>query len=726
MRKPRGVAPGAGPVDSLPPPPYRSAALLAANPLLHPHTRTATSLARTLLLLALFGTVLQGPVAARAEGIETDDVAQPANDGQPAASVPATELRPIVVDAARPADAPLVERRFDTPDDLTGFGETIEAEPVWRSFQSPGELLGQSVGAQLQRQGGREDFATLSIRGAPSGQLRILLDGVALGRASDSVVNLADLPVDTVERIEVYRGFAPVGLTPTSAAGVVNVVTRDPKDPVATAAVGGGSFGSAKANAGGAGPVAGGNGSAFASYRHSEGDFRYKDDNGTLNNSADDKVLKRRNNDSDTVESLLRWRRDVFDTARLQLREHIFFKDEGVPGIARPYASTGRLQTTRNVASASVGGRDQRWNVEEDVTWERQRLSDFGAVDNTGETTSSTTIGRWSRPLGASHFVSGSGDFTWEGFEQSLDSSARPDQEASRSSLAVGIGDDWTIDAIDTTLTFQLRQQNLWNDHNAAVPGGSGNAQSTDPRVGLRWNVFGDFDVKANASSYFRPPTFDEMFGTDGFTTGNPALKPEQGIAWDAGFEWKGSRDPFGSLSTSYAYYGSDIDDVIVVLLTFDRTAKAFNAAKARIHGHEARVEWKGPAGLAVSANYTYQDAENRSDAAYGKALPSLPPHELYARLSWTWRRLVLAYDVEYSSSTYRDFENFTKVPSRTEHGLSLVYGPIWKGFRVSLEADNLGNTMIPDPLGYPLPNRAFYATISWSTPPADGGGDEG
>ena len=52
--------------------------------------------------------------------------------------------------------------------------------------------------------------------------------------------------------------------------------------------------------------------------------------------------------------------------------------------------------------------------------------------------------------------------------------------------------------------------------------------------------------------------------------------------------------------------------------------------------------------------------------------------------------------------------------------------GPIGKGLRLTLEADNLGNTMIPDPVGYPLPSRAFYATLSWSTPSADGGGDEG
>ena len=69
----------------------------------------------------------------------------------------------------------------------------IKAEPTWRSFETPAELLGRSVGAQLRRQGGRDDFSTLTIRGAPSAQLRVLLDGVALGRASSSVVNLADL-----------------------------------------------------------------------------------------------------------------------------------------------------------------------------------------------------------------------------------------------------------------------------------------------------------------------------------------------------------------------------------------------------------------------------------------------------------------------------------------------------------------------------------------------------
>jgi outer membrane receptor protein involved in Fe transport len=635
-------------------------------------------------------------------------------------------LQPIVVEADDPADAKLVERSFDTPDDSTGFGETIAAEPGWRSFQSTADLLGQSVGAQLRRQGGRDDFATLSIRGAPSAQLRILLDGIALGRASDSVVNLADLPLDTVERIEVYRGFSPVSLTPTSAAGVVNIVTRDPKAAVATAAVGGGSFGTVKVHAGGAGPVAGGSAAAFASWRRTDGNFEYRDDNGTVNNPADDRTRSRANNDSETLESLLRWRRDLTESANLQLREHVFHKDEGVPGLARFAPPTARLETTRNIAAASIGAPDRRWSIEEAVTWEKRRLSDYGAFDNRAETTASTTVGRWGLPVGDAHWLSGSGEFTWEGFEQANEAPALPRQEASRSSLALALGDDWTLAPIDTTLTFQLRHQQLWSDQGAAGPAGSGDAHSTDPRVGLRWRAFGGFDVKANVSSYFRPPSFDEMFGTDGFTTGNPALKPEEGLAWDAGFEWKGSREPFGSLALGYAWYGSDIDDVILVILTFDRTAKAVNAASARIRGHEARVEWKGPAGFALSANYTFQDAENRSPALRGRDLPGLPPHELYARLSWSIGRVVLAYDIDLSSEHFVDSDNAAApLPTRTVHGVSLVIGPFLEGLRLTLEADNLGDTLVPDQIGFPLPGRSFYATLSWSDSAADGTRDE-
>jgi len=633
------------------------------------------------------------------------------------------ELAPILVDADKPEEAALVERSFETPDDVSGFGETIYTDPVWRSFETTAELLGQSVGAQLKRQGGRDDFATLSIRGAPSGQLRILLDGVTLGNAASSVVNLADLPVDTVERIEVYRGFAPVGLSPMSAAGVVNVITRDPKHATATAAVGGGSFGSAKVNVGGAGPVAGGNASAFAAYRHTEGDFDYVNDNGSVNNPNDDTIQKRANNDSDAVENLLRWRRDVGESAKLQLRNHVYYKDEGVPGLARFAPPSARLETIREIAAASLGGRDGRWNIEQNVNWQRAKLTDYGNFSNTGETTATTTAARWGRPLGRSNWLTGSSEYTWEGFDQNGEST-EVDQEATRSSLAIAAGDDWTFERFGTTLSFQLRHQQLWNDDKTTETGsGRSTDHSTDPRVGLRWEPAAGLAIKSNVSSYFRPPTFDELYGSNGFTTGNPDLKPESGIAWDAGFEWTVERDPWGKLQAGYTYFGSNIDNIILVKLWVDRTARAFNETQATIRGHELRMEWKGPAGIALSANYTFQDADNRSldKDLRGKDLAGIPPEEGYARLSWTHGLFVFAYDIDVTGKHFIESENQDRrLPTRTVQGVSVVIGPFWKNLRLTLEADNIGNSLVPDEIGFPLPGRSFYATLSWSAAPKD------
>jgi outer membrane cobalamin receptor len=588
------------------------------------------------------------------------------------------------------------------------------------------------VGAQLRRQGGRDDFATLSIRGAPSGQVQILLDGVALGRASDSVVNLADLPIDTVDRIEIYRGFAPVGLTPVSAAGVVNIVTRDPDRPVASVAAGLGSFDSGKINVGAAAPVAGGTGSAFASLRTTNGDFQYVYDKGTLNNFADGVEKTRANNDSNAVDALTRWRRDVASGLDVLVRNHFFYKDEGVPPELESSPLHARLETVRDIATAALEGSGGRWSVEQGATYQSETLSDYATLDNEGVTAASTTTGRWNHALGKSNWLSGSGNLVYENFDQHFSSSPRLDQSADRWSLAVAGGDDWTVDALHATLSLQLRHQELWNQFDSASVGGGngGSDRSTDPRLGLRWQPFHDiptgsrfacldgFAVKTNVSSYFRPPTFDELYGVTGFSSGNPNLKPETGTTRDLGFEWTVENPRFGSVSLGYAWFASDIHDVIVVELTFDRSAKAFNDAEARIRGHEVRVEWQAPLGLALSANYTRQDAVNETKrfGLQGKELAGLPPEEAYARLSWTRGPFVVAYDVDVSGKHYTDSENaYAPLPTRVVHDVSLVFGPFWNGFRVTVEGNNLGNTLIPDEIGFPLPGRAFYATLSWS-----------
>src|SRR5262245_25884870 len=118
--------------------------------------RLRRQLCMALFVLA-FSLSIEAPCRARAEEAADEPVV----------------LDTVIVDGKVSEEPALVERSFDTPEDATGFGETILAEPTWRSFETSAELLGESVGAQVRRQGGRDDFSTLSIRGAPSSQLRI-------------------------------------------------------------------------------------------------------------------------------------------------------------------------------------------------------------------------------------------------------------------------------------------------------------------------------------------------------------------------------------------------------------------------------------------------------------------------------------------------------------------------------------------------------------------------
>ncbi|HYB98538.1 MAG TPA: TonB-dependent receptor [Candidatus Limnocylindrales bacterium] len=637
------------------------------------------------------------------------------------------EIPTVVIEDERLPEPALTERSFDTTEDVTGFGETIMTEPSWQSFESTAELLGQSVGAQIRRQGGRDDYSTLSIRGAPAAQVRVLLDGVSLGRADDSVVNLADIPVEAIERIEVHRGSAPAGVTAASAASVVNIITKQPRGATAGAAAGLGSFDSGKIVGFGSGALASGTASALATVRTTKGDFEFVDDRGTRrgpNSRADDRIRERENNESDSVATLLRYRRPLSEAARVLLREHFFYKNEGVPGLEPFPTPQANLETTRNIAALALEASDSSWALETNVLSQREKLTGTrvvegeASVDNVADSVASTTQGRFTRTLADTHRVGGSAEVVYETFDMAMTEDTGAVADADRWSLSMAASDEWTLARWRLTLIAELRHQQLWSDHSIAA---SENDHSTDPRGGLRWQPLPSLAIKANVGTYFRAPSFNETFGTDGFSVGNPLLQPESGINRDVGFEWS-ARVPWVSrLDIGYAYFHNDVDDLIVVVPDLNRRAKSQNVGDAHVTGHEVRIEAQVPWGFALSANYTYQDADNRTPrlGLQGKQIPGLPPHEAYGRLSWTlpWtsERAVVSYDIEIDGEHFIDSSNDQlPIPTRVVHGLALVL-MLTGGFRLSLEAENLGNSLVPDEIGSPLPSRAFYATLSWS-----------
>ena len=124
-----------------------------------------------------------------------------------------------------------------------------------RAADDLGSLLLEVPGANVTRTGGVGAFSTLSLRGSNPDEVRVFVDGIPLNQAVGGAVDLSTLPLGDVERIEVYRGSAPIVFGESALGGIVSITTRTPGEAQATARLGGGSFGTMYAGATGGGAL---------------------------------------------------------------------------------------------------------------------------------------------------------------------------------------------------------------------------------------------------------------------------------------------------------------------------------------------------------------------------------------------------------------------------------------------------------------------------------------
>jgi iron complex outermembrane receptor protein len=261
------------------------------------------------------------------------------------------------------------------------------------------------------------------------------------------------------------------------------------------------------------------------------------------------------------------------------------------------------------------------------------------------------------------------------------------------------------------------------------------------PRLGARWRVTGALTVKGNVGRYFRAPTLVELFGDRGFVVGNPELLPETGVTGDLGLVLSVQRPGFvRRLRLELATFASRPSNLIAFLPASGNVAIARNLADARLAGHEVAFAAVFRGGVGVSGNYTFLDTAQRSQLISfdGKQLPGRPRHEGYLRLDWeTWAphgfRIGAYVDGTWVDGNWLDAGNLNRVPTRRFLGAGLTLR--FRDLALTLEGKNLLDETVEeialsppprpdldsipravsDVLGYPLPGRAFYATLQWN-----------
>jgi len=616
----------------------------------------------------------------------------------------------------------------------TGAVTTIDTREAVGRVSDIGEALEESAGVTVKRYGGLGSYSTVMIRGASPNQVRVYLDGVPLSGGASGVFNLSDIPIDILERIEVYRGVAPLGFSGAPIGGVINLVTREPKEGwAAGGAASYGSFATYKGTLFGDVATDEYNALAFYSHLQSEGNFRYIDDNATSFNKADDRWVERQNNDFSQDAFLVKGGWKPADRWEFLAANLFFRKDAGLPGLGAFRIEDARIATLRNTFYAGARYRGSVTKVRS-VAYYTHVREEF--LDPEGEIGLGMQENRYyTRTFGAKiltktligdrAMIALFAEGTNENYKERdlINDSSWP--EATRSTLTGAAQAEVYLWDEKVILVPTIRAENYVSDFPGrssatyGLPAEESSAVDTyySPHFGIKIKPAKIFSITGNIGQYYRVPTFMELFGDRGSVIGNPELEVESGLHADAGAKLAiKKRGKIDRLKVAYSFFYLDIDDIIIMVQNSQRTAFAENISRAEIFGHEFALQavlWNF---FKARAAYTFQNARDRSGISYldDNPLPGRPRNELHTRAAlFKKKKGEIFHKFDYLDGNFLDRAGYLQVPARRIHGAGITVKPV-KGLSVTLEVKNIGNEQVSDLLGYPLPGRSYFGTVKY------------
>lgn len=623
-------------------------------------------------------------------------------------------------------------RRLGAQEHSAVFVESIRMAEQGTYDVDVSEILDSAVGVDVRRYGGLGSFSAISIRGSTAEQVQIYLDGVPLTRAVGGGVDLGTLPVRGIESIEVYRGAVPGRFGGNSVGGVVHIRTLQALGrPRGRVEVTRGSFGTRQVS-----------GSARNSWRRlqllglvdysaSDNDFRFLDDNGTEYNSQDDERTSRVNSDFGSFRLLTKAARPWGD-GKLLVHNTFDVSHRGIPGIGNFQSLHTRLDRWRNATE----------------------LEAFGTLAASGRSTYRLTLhrlvqqGEYKDPQGEvgtgtqhNRERTGSlglrGEFsalilppleglltTFAGLRQEKFHSKnlrRPTRSPVSRRHTASLGAEVEVPLIGSRLhlsgglQLDVLSDRLFGD-TASTGGASGQAMAnTDwqrgARVGLQWAITERLSFQGHVGRFQRPPSFFELFGDRGAVIGNTDLVSEESRSGDVGLVYRSETPGVFIPFVELASYRNSVDNLIRFVQNSQRVSRPHNIGRALLRGVEFRTQLAPVRSLRVGGNYVYQRAENRSPFSHerGNDLPNAPRHSISGRAS-LWAPLI-RYRLSYESSHFLDRANLRGVPSRTIHNLSGSF-LLRTSTELEWEVKNLTDNQLADLWGYPLPGRAYFASI--------------
>ena len=566
-------------------------------------------------------------------------------------------------------------------DEALGDVTVISRDQIEQSAgKTLAELLGQHAGVQFWSSGGLGKASSVSLRGLEARHTLLLIDGVRYSSATVGTPTWENIPLESIERIEIVRGPLSGLYGSDAVGGVIQIFTRRGKDGFrgnAVATVGSKRYGQLGAGLSfGQGAFDGSvqvqrtenRGFSATNSRVPFGSYN-ADNDGFRQNSVSAQLGWRIGGD---------WRAD----ARLLQSDGVTQYDDG-PG------ADAKAKLRSQVASVNVGGpvtafwqtnlRVARSTDDYITLASASPFSDLGKIATVQDQLAwENTI---ATPIGAAVVI----------LEQTKQKVSRPGEPFSVS--------DRDITGVAAGLNGQAGahhwQANVRHDRNSQF------GSQTTGTAAYGFDITSAWRVGASYGTSFVTPTFNQLY-YPGYS--NPKLLPEEGKQSEVNVRWLGSNQ-----QARLTYFDSRIRGYI------SSGPLPTNIPRTRIDGVTASYETRiANVTLAASVDHVNPRNNTNGSSSYGKLLPRRVKDsaKLGADIdlgAWRVGGSFVAFSERFDNAS-----NTTRLPGFATLDLRADWR-FSKGWSVGVRLTNVTDKKYETVYGYNQAGREGYLTLRYN-----------
>ncbi len=540
------------------------------------------------------------------------------------------------------------------------------------------ELLRGTAGVDVTQNGGYGKSSSVFMRGTNSDHVLVLIDGIKMGSVTLGTSAFENIPMESIERVEIIRGSQSSLYGSEAIGGVIQIFTRkggDSETPKITLDAGGGSYYTHRTAGTASGKYKNAWYSVGASHLGSDGfsarTLPYdQDKDGYQNTAVNARAGYKFDNNVDVEATFMRAQgTNQFDGFNMKSENNNEFVNQvislaGNVDVVKNWRSTLRLGQT-NDESRNFLPNGAFSSLFESMRWNASWLNQFSISDN--------------------HQIVAGSDYRFDEVN-----STSGYQQKSRYDVGV----------------FGELHSRFFDNHfvNASVRWDQNQAfgDYVTGSVGWRFNWQHGISVLANFGNAFKSPTFNQLYFPN---AGNPNLSPEESKSYEAGLV--GDHD-WGQWELRA--YHIDVDNLINWVPDATGNWLPQNVDKAQIEGIEAEIGTEIH-GFRPKLTMNLLNPENKQN---GNRLPSRADKTLAFDLSKSFANVDLGAAVMAQGNRFADAANKTSVDGFVTVDLRSAYH-FNKNWMLSAKLNNLLDKNYQTVNTYNMSDRNFFISIHYN-----------